>query len=166
VTTPQNIVLQAAPAVVTNLTCYGFHVWAGDFLDAERLYAPTARQGSFVAHFLCCQSIELSLKSYLSLRGVAKAALKSKPYGHNLVRLFRDGRDKGIGQIVTLAPTDAATIASAADWYHTTGRKRFQYFEVMDAITGFKQAPELAPLEDVASRLQAPALRETLLRES
>ena len=115
---------------------------------------------------MSCQSIELSLKAYLSLRGASRAALKSKPYGHNLARLFRDARDKGIGVLVALVSSDADAISNAADWYHTHRRKRFQYFEVMDAITGFKNAPELAPLEDLATRLQAPSLRDMVLRES
>ena len=43
---PRNIVLSPAPATF-NVTCYGFHLWAEDFLAAEKLYAPTARTGSF-----------------------------------------------------------------------------------------------------------------------
>lgn len=149
-----------------NLSCVGFHMWAEDFLAAERLYAPTARAGSFVAHFLCCQSIELSLKAYLSLRGASRDKLRAKPFGHNLKHLFSEASDKGIGNIVTLLTTDADMVAAASDWYDTSGGKRFQYFQVMDAVRAFKHAPELAPLEDLASRLQSPALRETLLNES
>jgi hypothetical protein len=161
---PRNIDLVVG-TVTVNLSCVGFHMWAEDFLNAERLYAPTARPGSFVAHFLCCQSIELSLKAYLSLRGASRKDLK-KPYGHNLVRLFRDAYQKGIDQLVALLPSDTNTIADANGWYDTHGGKRFQYFDVMDAVLAFKHAPELAPLEDLAARLQTPLLRETLLRES
>jgi hypothetical protein len=64
---PRDIVIEMGPPPTFNVTCYGFHLWAGDFLAAERLYAPTARNGSFVPQFLCCQSIELSLKGFLSL---------------------------------------------------------------------------------------------------
>jgi len=148
-----------------NLTCYAFHVWAEDFLSAARTYAPTARPAAFVAHFLCCQSIELSLKAYLSLRGVSRKDLQKK-YGHSLVRLFRDASDMGIGKLVTLATSDAKTIERAAAWYHSKDGKRFQYVEMADVLKAFKNAPELALLEDIASRLQASRLRETVLRES
>jgi hypothetical protein len=36
------------PPPTFNITCYGFHVWAEDFLAAGKMYAPTARKGSFV----------------------------------------------------------------------------------------------------------------------
>ena len=68
----RRIVLKVGAPPVLNITCYGFHIWAGDFLAAEKLYAQSARIGSLVAHFLCCQSIELSLKSFLSLRGLSR----------------------------------------------------------------------------------------------
>jgi hypothetical protein len=53
----------------------------GGLLSAEKLYAPAARQGSLVAHFLCCQSIELSLKGFLSLKGLKRTELR-KRFGH------------------------------------------------------------------------------------
>ncbi len=56
---PRSIVIKMGPPPTFNITCYGFHMWAEDFLGAEKLYAPTARKGSFVPQFLCCQSIEL-----------------------------------------------------------------------------------------------------------
>jgi hypothetical protein len=154
------------PTISVNLSCLAFHIWAEDFLAAERLYAPTARRGSFVAHFLCCQSIELSLKAYLSLKGQTRDKLKRNPYGHNLVKLFADARVAGVESLVTLLPEDAATVQHANEWYDTPGGKRFQYLSVIDAMMAFKHAPDLEPLESLAARLQSPALRETLLQDS
>jgi hypothetical protein len=44
--------------------------------------------------------------------------------------------------------------------------KQFQYFQVIDAMLAYKHAPEVAPLEDLASRVQSPTFRKTVLRES
>ena len=74
---PRNITLRVEPAVF-NLTCLGFHMWAEDFLNAERLYATAARRGSFVAHFLCCQSIELGLERSRIMQPPARR-LNSQP---------------------------------------------------------------------------------------
>lgn len=36
---PSNITIKLPPGPVINLTCYGFHLYAEDFLSAERVYA-------------------------------------------------------------------------------------------------------------------------------
>jgi hypothetical protein len=158
---PQNITLAVEPAQV-NLTCHLFHVWAEDFLLAEKLYAPSARTGSHVAHFLCCQSIELSLKAFLSLKGMNRRELKK--LGHNLDQLFGRARSEGLSQLVPLQPRDQSIVQAANAWYDTPGGKRFQYFGLLDAIKGFKGSPDLAGLEELAGRLQSKELREAVSR--
>jgi hypothetical protein len=54
-----------------NLSPFGFHLWADDFLAAERAYAAASpRPASLVPHFSCCQSEKLSLKAFLLLKGI------------------------------------------------------------------------------------------------
>ena len=36
-TGPRNVVIKIGPPPTVNLTCYGFHVWAEDFLAAATL---------------------------------------------------------------------------------------------------------------------------------
>ena len=157
------------PGLATNLTCYGFHLWAEDFLTAAKAYAPVARQGSFTAHFLCCQSVELSLKAFLSLKGVSRDDLRKKPYGHNMLELFREARARHVEELVLVDPGDESIVQAATSWYDSlqrgprTVRKRLQYFDVMDALTGFRGAPELAALEGLADRLQSSRLRDAVL---
>src|SRR5262245_7125843 len=103
--TPQNVTI-APGGVHANLTCYGFHVWAEDFLAASKAYVAIARQGSLVAHFLCCQSLELSLKAFLSLKGASRRTLARKPFGHNLDRLFEESDRQGLSKFVRLTPAD------------------------------------------------------------
>jgi hypothetical protein len=159
---PRSVVIEIAPAMF-NLTCYGFHVWAEDFLAAEKLYAPMARRGSYVPQFLCCQSIELSLKAFLSLKGFTRTKLR-RDFGHNLVRLYGEAVDKGIGTFVTLQSGDGDVVATANKAYDSRTRKKLQYFDVHDAVTAFKSLPELPALENLANRLQAEALRDALLK--
>lgn len=146
-----------------NLTCYGFHVWAEDFLTAEKMYVSAARSGSFVPHFLCCQSVELSLKAFLSLKGMTREQLRKK-FGHNLAKLFDEACRQGIHHVVTIEGNDAVIVKLATAWYDSTGGKRFQYFDVSDAMRAFKNAPDLAGLESLATRLQSSTLRDAVLK--
>lgn len=149
--------------ISSSLTCFGFHVWGEDFLAAENAYARGARPGSFVAHFLCCQSIELSLKAFLSFKGRSRDSLR-RSFGHHLGKLFDEAYREGLPDLVTINPGDESVLREANDWYDTYGGKRFQYVDIRDAMKGFRHAPELAGLEDIATRLQAKPLREALLK--
>ncbi len=155
-------ILLPAP-VVFNITCLGFHMWAEDFLTAAKSYAPSARKVSFAAHFLCCQSIELSLKGFLSLKGMRRKQLRQKPFGHNLVKLYAEGSDQGIGALVTLKPEDGPFLVGVNKWYDTAGGKKFQYFDAWEALHAFKDAPDLEGIEGLATRLQSAALRKAVL---
>src|SRR5690348_12211447 len=110
------------------LTPYGLHVWSDDFLATAKAYHPVARQGCLAGHFLCCQSMELSLKAFLSLKRFSRKALKGKPFGHNLDTLFTESVQRGLGQFVRLNPSDGSIIHEANAWYDTPGDKRLQYF--------------------------------------
>jgi hypothetical protein len=156
-----NHVLVMTQSINVNIACYVFHVWAGDFLAAATLYAPTARPGSLVAHFLCCQSIELSLKAFLSLKGQSRPELK-RDFGHNLIELYTEASSRGLGTLVTLGPEDLTTVMKANDWYDTTGGKKFQYCDIGELGRGLKGAPNLVALESLATRLQATALRDAV----
>lgn len=159
---PQHVTLIAGSPQV-NLTCYGLHVWAEDFLAASRVYAPAARKGSFVQHFLCCQSIELSLKAFLSLRGMSRKKLKRR-FGHNVTKLLHEAVQRGLGEFVEITPADVSLIQVANQWYDSPDGKRFQYFDVGDVLRAFKGAPDPSAIETLAERLQAKQLREAVLR--
>lgn len=149
------IVVVPGPAVV-NLTCLGFYLAAGDFLVAARASAPLMRPRSFVGHFLCCQSIELSLKAFLSLKGYERDRMKR--LGHKLKALFDAAVPFGLAHVVSLEANDRLLLGEASDWYDSSGGKRFQYFAVRDAVLGYPGAPAVAALEALAGRLQSPAL--------
>jgi hypothetical protein len=162
-TAPRRDVTAHAVGVRANLTCYGFHVWAEDFLAAARAYAPVAREASFVGHFLCCQSLELSLKAFLSMKGLTRQQLMRKPFGHNLAALLDAAIANGVAEFVEVTPADIAVVARATDWYDTPKGKRLQYFDLLDAMSAFKGAPDATMLQVLAMRFQSPELRKALL---
>jgi hypothetical protein len=49
-----------------------------------------------VVSFLIGQSIELALKAFLLHSGVSMKILRNKPYGHDLVKLFRASMEKNL----------------------------------------------------------------------
>ena len=130
------------PVVEGHLTCYGFHVWAGDFLAAAKAYAPTARSGSFVQHFLCCQSIELSLKALLSLRGAERKELWPRAMGHNLANLLAAAQAKNLAEYVATTVADMSLLAAATAWYDSPSR-RLQYFGLEDAVPASRVRPTM-----------------------
>lgn len=85
-------------------------------------------------------------------------------FGHNLTKLYKEACLQGIGNLLTLSGGDASLLGTATDWYDTEKGKRLQYFSVVDAMSGFRDAPDLAGLEDLASRLQSSALRDAVLK--
>lgn len=85
-------------------------------------------------------------------------------FGHNLTKLYKEARFQDIGDLVTLSGDDVLLLRTATEWYDTDKGKRLQYFSVVDAMKGFRDAPDLAGLEDLASRLQSTALRDAVLK--
>lgn len=127
----------------------------------SQVYAPTARPGSFVAHFLCCQSTELSLKALLSLRGYERRSLWGKALGHNLSKLFEEAVTQNLAEYVDIMAGDAALLESVTAWYDSPN-KRFQYVDLGDLLRGFGSAPPYPDLEEFATRMQSDKLREAV----
>lgn len=161
--TPRSLTILGPPPVQVNLTCYGFHLWAEDLLAAACAYRPVARQGAKVAECLCCQSIELALKAFLSLRGCDRQTLRRRPFGHNLLELARKARELNCGDFFELTNPDFELLRTANEWYDTPGGKRLHYFDIGDAGRGFAGAPPFEAVSELAARLQSPTLRQAVL---
>lgn len=89
--------------------------------------------------------------------------LARKPYGHSLERLAKDAVGRGCAAFAATTPVDLPLIRVASAWYDTPDGKRFQYFRVVDALKAFSGAPDDASLEELATRLQSPRLRQAVL---
>ena len=60
-------------------------------------------------------------------------------FGHNLVKLYEEAVNQGIGALVTLQPGDRDVVAAANSAYDSRAGKKLQYFDVYDALTAFKE---------------------------
>ena len=149
---PRNVVLSIAPATI-NLSCYGFLRVGRDFRSAA-LSFDNGGEFSIVPYFLHSQAIELGLKAFLLLKGATRRELKQRPYGHNLINLLEGCRQRGLEEFLVLDGLDIEVIRVANSFYDGgEAGKRFQYFDVYTAVTGFKGLPELSSLASTSTRL-------------
>src|SRR5258706_5708298 len=138
-------------------------MWAGDFLHAAKASIETARRGSVVQHFLCCQSIELGLKAYLLLKGRTRKELaNTRRFGHQLDRLLKVCESERIGKHVPITDDDRRLIQEAGSWY-VNPDKRLPYFQVLDALRGFRDLPPLEQLAELTGRMQPPEMERLYL---
>ena len=147
-TGPQPIVLQLAPAVAY-ISPLGFHHFASEFLQAARV-APRSGNGfAPVAYYLACHSIELSLKAFLLIHHVTRQDLKQR-FGHNLEALLERAQSLGLGALVPLSDAQVQAVQQASPYYTD---KIFEYFELMEAVRGFKSRPQFEQLHSAAEIL-------------
>lgn len=142
-----DIMIQAEP-IVFNIKPYGFQRYAQEFMYAERTFE-TTDNFSPVPYYLLCRSIELSLKAYLLLKGCKIKYLKNK-IGHNLEKLLKKAKELNIEEIITISTEDSDNIFKANIYYE---KKGFEYFFVIDAVSGYKELPDIELLRSVSTRL-------------
>jgi hypothetical protein len=144
---PKSIVIKAGPILV-NLSPFGFHRYAKEFMSADESF-DAGDKFSPVPYYLVCRSIELSLKAFLLLRNVEKDKLKQK-IGHNLNKALRKAKELNIQEFLSIFSEDEENINKANKYYE---RKGFEYFFVVDAVTGYKDLPDLEMLRSLSTRL-------------
>lgn len=133
-----------APTMHFNLSPVGFRRWARHFLACRDTFASPDPGFSPVPYFLNCRAIELELKARL-LETAKQKEVKDK-YGHDLERSYANlPVDQ---QTLTHAEVDVLKAASAV--YKGKG---FEYFGVVDAMTGYERFPDLAALDDLTIKL-------------
>jgi len=135
----------------------GFMRDARHFYEAEGKLTGT---GDFnvVKYFLLARSVELCLKSLLLDYGFTIKELRAKKkYGHNLSKLIKRVSEK---KILSVSSKEKATVEQISDLYDG---KKFEYFSVSHAMTGYKDFPELIILKQVALSILEKA--EEMLRK-
>jgi len=132
-----------------NLSPIGFHYYASQFLAAARSVERSS-QFSPVPFYLYCRALELCFKAYLLVKGVPKNELKRRCLGHNLESVLARAEALGLTSIVQLNNVERQQLTKANAYYADKG---FEYFFVMRAITGYRDLPDLAILDQLASKL-------------
>jgi hypothetical protein len=152
---PAPVVLQPGTATV-RLTPLGFQEWARQFLQGANSVEATDTF-SPVRYFLVCRSIELALKAFLLARGHDKKKLKT--LRHDLAKVLAFAGQNALDDVVALADDEKATVVAASGLYSS---KRFEYFEVLDAVTGFRGSPDIDQLSAIAAKLVSGVERTCL----
>src|SRR5262245_59188129 len=65
-------------------------------------------------HDVLARSIELSLKAFLSAKGIGRGRMKSRALGHDLEELYIEAMTHGLDRIVKLTPEEMASIGTAS----------------------------------------------------
>lgn len=119
---------------------------AASFLDAaDRQHQWLKQRGKDLTridlmpvYFLYGQGIELMLKAFLRTRGFTDRELATKPYGHDVLALYRTCREQGLWDDVdgTGMAGILAAYYSGAEWhitfrYVSDFRKEFPTFEAV-----------------------------------
>jgi len=146
-----NITIKADPIHV-HISPYGLFYYGKEFFNAAKGVVQSTKY-SPVPYYLYCHSIELLLKSFLLVEGVPKKELKKqKLYGHDLEKILKGAQKLGLSKFVKIRPEQGKEILKANEYYNIP-HKGFEYFEVVQAVTGYPELPDLSLLEKVASEL-------------
>jgi hypothetical protein len=143
-----NVVIKVPPSVL-HISPLGFHRYASEFLKAAQGFK--INDGfSPVPYYLTCRSMELSLKAFLLAKGFPKKRLKEKNLGHDLEKILEKAISMGLDTFVSLLPQHKEELKKANKYYASKG---FEYFEVIKAMTGYRNLPDISVLTDVAALL-------------
>jgi hypothetical protein len=83
------------------------------------------------------------------VKGVPKNELKTKKLGHNLESILCRAETLGIEQVIQISTIERQELKKSNAYY---ADKRFEYFFVVPAITGYTDLPNLEILDWLADR--------------
>lgn len=95
--------------------------------------------------YLIGHSIELTLKAFLVHKGMVVSELRSKNYGHDLMKCWEKSIELGLGDIYTFTSDDTEIIRLLNTLY---SKKQLEYI-----VTGYKEFPVFGPLHKLAVSL-------------
>jgi hypothetical protein len=136
---------------VANISPIGFHHYASEFATSARQAQAAGRGSAFspVPYYLYCRSLELGLKAFLLAKGGTLDELKSD-LGHDLGKILREARGRGLEQTVPFAAHWEDELRKANAYYPSKG---FEYFEIKTAVRGYPQLPALDVLNEIVTTL-------------
>jgi len=137
------------PAIHVNLTPFAFHHFAARYRDVART-AQVSSGFSPVPYYLYCRALELSFKAFLLLNGVTKKEIKAKALGHDLVRNLDRAEGLGLSSVVSVSAQEREEVVKANAYYFD---KDFEYANIMRAVRGYRDLPDLAVLDGLVDNL-------------
>lgn len=143
----KNIVIKIEPLKI-NITPYGFHKYAMDYLDTANKWSDD-KHYSPVPYFLYCRTIELGLKSYLLAKGKKLDWIKQN-IGHDLVKGLQNANKNSLNDIFETTFIVENEIKIANKFYKSKG---FEYFFISNHLNGLKDLPTIEILREYANQL-------------
>ena len=148
---PKNLGIKA-DSIPIHLSPYGLFYYGKEFFNAAKGVVQSTKY-SPVPYYLYCHSIELVLKAFLLVKKVPKKDLPNRNlYGHDLETILKRAKELDLSEFVKITPEQEKEISKANEYYNIP-HKGFEYFEVVEAVTGYPGLPDLSLLEKVSSEL-------------
>ena len=139
------------PTVTVNISMFGLIFGAKKFLEAARVVVahegPQETGWHPVGKFLACQSIELSLKAFLRLRGATNADVEQ--YRHRIAELLAEARKNNLREYLRLSGNELNEIRKASKYYQ---HQIFRYPDVYEMARAYPDDPNIAPLLSAAEK--------------
>lgn len=134
-------------------SCFGFWRYGNEFLVSALSVSPVClsecdrikQRISIVAYYLVGHSIELFLKAFLLGRGESIEVLRSRKFGHDLIKLLNEATRRKFGSCVKLNIHDKRIIKILNECYNA---KEFEYIQI-----GYKSFPDYVSLVGVAQNM-------------
>ncbi|NGP53541.1 hypothetical protein [Thioalkalivibrio sp. XN8] len=129
--------------VFANLSPDAFHLWATHYYQCRQTFR-SPDPFSPVPYFLLCRAIELEFKA--RHLGAKRQVQVKHAYWHDLVKSYN-----GLSASEqNLSDEEFALLSDASAIYKGKG---FEYFDPVDALTGFSRFPDLALLDALAKKI-------------
>jgi len=136
----------------------GLWKYAEDLLDIADNAGAATSPFSPGRYYTVCRSIELSLKCFLSLRGLSLRELFE--LGHNIHNLLEKALAVDLGSLVALSAKQLDAIKLADRYY---GEKVFEYPALIEMVEAYRHLPPFAELSE-AARVLVTALKPHALQ--
>ena len=95
--------------------------------------------------YLVGHSIELALKAFMIHKGMSLSEIRSKAFGHDLLKCWEKSIELGLSEIYTHTAEQASIIQLLNELY---SKKQLEYI-----VTGYKEFPVFGPLQKLAINL-------------
>ena len=122
------IVVEIKPVIVV-MNGIEFMQYGNYYLDAAEYLSSKEPDGWFdpLPYQLLCQSLELHLKSFIWLvDGLGRKTMKNK-YGHDIVKLWRHAKERGLSRYCKLTPARDEALALLGPFYKN---RKFAYLDI------------------------------------
>jgi hypothetical protein len=147
----QYILVNTKPGVLL-ITPYAMAKMSTDLHFSSKNYSP-GKRFPLVNYFLYCASIELALKATILSVNYTKPQLHilQKDVSHDLIKLVKEF--KGEVKIDLLEDDEVQVLAQVNKFYKDKGLEYFTDVVKMEALTAYKNFPDIKNIEKISNKL-------------